>query len=150
MLDGITALIDHSLLQTNTRSGIEPRYQILETVREFGLERLASSGEAEECLVRAAHAAYILALASPVCDWPFAAGYVGALTRLDAELDNVRAALEWAERAGDTELGLRLAESMGYYWMMRGHFRKGATGWSAHCARRMRRDQRWMTRELAR
>ena len=125
VVDGITALIDHSLLRQSAGPGNEPRYQMLETVREFGLERLAASGETEEYAVRGAHAAYALTLAEPVREWPFPSGYLGVLTRLDAELDNVRAALEWAERVGEAELGLWLAGSMGYYWMMRGHYREG-------------------------
>lgn len=123
VLDGVTALIDHSLLRVIP--GPEPRYQMLETVREFGLERLAASGADEQSAVRAAHAAYVLALTGPVREWPFAPGYMEALTQLDAELGNIRAALAWAESSGDAELGLRLAGSMSYYWMMRGHFREG-------------------------
>jgi predicted ATPase/DNA-binding CsgD family transcriptional regulator len=125
VIDGVTALIDHSLLHRAPDPAREPRYQMLETVREFGLERLATSGEAEEHAVRAAHAAYMLSLTAPVHDWPFAPSYVSSMTRLDAELDNMRSALGWADRRGDAALGLRLAGGMGYYWMMRGQFREG-------------------------
>ena len=125
VLDGVAALIDHSLVYRSPDLAREPRYQMLETVREFGLERLASSGEAAERAVRAAHAAYMLSLTVPIHDWPFAPGYVSAMTRLDAELDNIRSALEWADRQDDAALGLRLAGGMGFYWMMRGQFREG-------------------------
>ncbi|MCA9864201.1 MAG: hypothetical protein KC432_14305, partial [Thermomicrobiales bacterium] len=127
VIDQITALIDQSLLQGPGGSAGEPRYSMLETVREFGLERLAAAGETEDHAVRAAHAAYMQSLTEPVHDWPFAASYVRAMARLDVELANVRAALEWADREDDAALRLRLAGSMAYFWMMRGHFREGFT-----------------------
>jgi predicted ATPase len=124
-LDTLTALIDHSLLLPMTEAGDEPRYQMLETVREFGLERLEARGEAEERAVRADHAAYIQVVAAPVRERQFAPGYALVLSRLDSELDNVRAALTWAVAAGEAEIALRLASTMGAFWIFRGHFREG-------------------------
>jgi non-specific serine/threonine protein kinase len=97
---------------------------MLETVREFGLEQLVAAGAAEERAVRAAHAAYVMTLAEPLFDRPYAA-FEAALSRVDAELDNVRAALAWAEAAGEVELGLLLAGAMINYWANRGHYREG-------------------------
>src|SRR4029453_11618421 len=108
--------------QVDEADGDEPRYQMLETVREFGLERLRASGDAEERAVRAAHAAYALALAEPVQARRLAPGYEKGMARLDVEQGNIRAALGWAEEAGEVELGLRLAGAMGSYWLVRGHY----------------------------
>ena len=102
-VEGLSSLVEQSLLRQSSGPGDEPRYQMLETVREFGLERLKESGSGEERAVRAAHAAYALKLAAPVRERQFAPGYNLVLARLDAELDNIRAALEWAELAGEAE-----------------------------------------------
>src|SRR5215210_2646427 len=88
VLDGIASLIDQSLLRHISGPTSEPRYSMLETVREFGLERLEESGE--ERAVRAAHAAFFQALASEVRARQFAPGFEQVLTQLDTEHDNVR------------------------------------------------------------
>jgi non-specific serine/threonine protein kinase len=124
VLDGIISLVEMSLLrQVGGPLDEQPRYQMLETIREFGLERLAASGE--EARARSAHATDILNLAEPSYEGIFAPGYERILARLDAEHDNVRAALAWAEAAGDAELGLRLAGAMTAFWVVRGHYREG-------------------------
>ena len=134
-MDGITSLIDHSLLRQSVAFSDEPRYQMLETVREFGLERLKASGETEDFAVRAAHAAHALALAVSQWEREFTPGFEEMLARLDAERDNIRAALGWAEEAGEAEIGLRLAEAMSFYWLLRGHFHEGR-GWLERALRR--------------
>jgi non-specific serine/threonine protein kinase len=106
---------------------------MLETVRAFGLERLIESGEEPTAL--AAHAVHVLSLAGQVRERLFAPGFDRVLAALDAEHDNVRAALTWAETAGEAEIGLRLAAAMGSYWVFRGHFREG---------------RRWLERALVR
>jgi predicted ATPase/DNA-binding CsgD family transcriptional regulator len=154
VVEGITALIDHSLLQQSAASGDEPRYRMLETIREFGLVRLAAHGE--EHAVRSAHATDILNLAEPSYEGIFALGYERILARLDAEHDNVRAALAWAEAADETELGLRLAGAMTAFWVVRGHYREGqgwlerALGWGEPAATAARaralNGAGWLTR----
>jgi predicted ATPase/DNA-binding CsgD family transcriptional regulator len=127
-LAGVVSLVETSFIEpVSGAAADEPRYRMLETVREFGLERLAVSGEAEERAVRVAHAAYALTLAEPLLDRPYAS-FEAALARVDAELDNVRAALGWAEAAEEVELGLQLAGAMVNYWANRGHYREGR-GW---------------------
>ncbi len=124
MIDVVQSLVENSLLRQ--QGGLlpeEPRFRMLETVREFGMERLATSGE--EPGVRAAHAAYFLEIteqASALIDGP---EYERELDRLDAEHDNVRAALEWSITSGETDIALRLAEAMARYWAVRGHYREG-------------------------
>jgi len=127
VFDGIASLVEMSLLrQVGGPLDEQPRYQMLETIREFGLERLAAHGEGHAA--RSAHATDILNLAEPSYEQIFAPGYERILARLDAEHDNVRAALAWAEAAGDAELGLRLAGAMTAFWVVRGHYREGR-GW---------------------
>lgn len=136
MLDVVQSLLEKSIVRHVEGSVVEePRYRMLETVREFGLEQLAASGE--EATVRAAHAAVVLEMAEELSEQVWIPGYERVLARLDAEHDNVRAALEWAEAAGAHSLGLRLARAMINFWVVRGHFREGrawlerALGWGA-------------------
>ena len=103
----------------STRAG-EPRYAMLETVREFGLEQLAASGE--DGAVRARHAAWCLALAEGGEPHPWSGPAQGRwLDRLEGELANLRAALAWLEETGDGETGLRLAGALGGLWLYRSH-----------------------------
>ena len=98
MLEDLAALVDHSLVQRVDPVAEEPRYRMLETVREFGLERLAASGEEDE--VRRRHLIYLVALAEHLAERLWLPQAERVLARLDAEHDNVRAALAWAETAG--------------------------------------------------
>lgn len=123
-LDRVTSLVEKSLLrQLADPVGGEPRFLMLQTIREFGLEELAISGEEAE--IRAAYAGFFLALAEESHDRLFAPGYERVLARLDAEHDNIRAALTWALASGATETGLRLARALDNYWTLHGHFREG-------------------------
>ena len=122
-LDLIASLIDKSLLtQTEQPSG-EPRYGMLETIREFGLEQLAASRE--ETATRAAHAAYYLALAEeaePALTGPEQGAW---LERLAREHDNLRAALRWAVERGQIEMEARLCAALWRFWYVRGHLVEG-------------------------
>jgi predicted ATPase/class 3 adenylate cyclase len=127
---GLAALVDGSLVRTAEAGGGPdpgaPRFGMLETVREYGLERLAASGD--EAAARRAHAEHVLALAEEAGP-ALAGGEEGAaLARLEAEHDNVRAALAWALGGGDAALGLRLAGTVWAFWYLRGHFGEGR-GW---------------------
>jgi len=129
VLNGLGSLVDKSLLEPSDVHG-EPRFGMLETIREYALERLADSGEAE--VVRRRHANFFLALAEETEPKLDGAEQVAWLNRLETEHDNLRAALGWAlEREGacpepaegaDAELGLRLAAALGQFWFMRGHW----------------------------
>src|SRR5262249_38201081 len=119
VLDGVASLVDKSLLHQEEQASGEPRVRMLETVREYGLECLPASGEA--LAVRRAHADHYLALieaVEPVLTGPEQAVW---LNRLEAEHDNLRAALRWAEEGGETEMGLRLAGAVCQFWLIRGH-----------------------------
>ena len=123
VLDRVASLVDKSLLRREEPAGGEPRFRMLETIREYGLECLAASQE--ETAVRRAHAAYYLAVveaAAPALTGPDQALW---LDRLEHEHDNLRAALQWTEECGDAEHGGRLAGALCEFWLMRGHLREG-------------------------
>ncbi len=123
ILDGVASLIDKSLLQQIEQEDEEPRLVMLETIREFGLEALATSGEEE--ITRQAHAAYYLALAEkaePKIGGPQQAAW---LERLEREHDNLRVALQWLIDQGSRELALRLAGALRPFWAVHGPFSEG-------------------------
>jgi predicted ATPase/DNA-binding CsgD family transcriptional regulator len=118
--DGITSLVEKSLLHRGEGPDGEPRFSMLETVREYGLELLAASGEEAE--VRDRHAAWSLDLMERY--WVDDASWLedpSWLTRVEPDQDNVRAALVWLERTGDGVGLLRLAGATQPYWEVRGH-----------------------------
>src|SRR5437773_2226527 len=90
VLDGLALLVDNSLLRREEDVDGEPRFVMLETVREYALERLEGSGEAE--LVRRRHAEYFLALAETADAQNQRTGQGAWLAGLDADHDNLRAA----------------------------------------------------------
>ena len=122
VLDGLTELVDHALVARVGESA-EDRYEMLETVREYGLEQLAELGEAEQ--VRAAHAAHFLDLASraeSALEGPDQASWVRLLA---AEHENLRLALGFFIERGRGEEALRLGSALWPFWARRGHLREG-------------------------
>jgi predicted ATPase/class 3 adenylate cyclase len=116
-LDTLQSLVDKSLLRVR-----EDRFWMLETIREYASERLASSPKADE--LRRRHAAHFLALAEEA--EPHLPAYRREwLDRLDREHDNLRAALDQLEAAGETELAFRLAGALSRFWLMKGHVVEG-------------------------
>lgn len=123
VLDGITALMNGSLIRHQQGSHEEHRFEMLETVREYGLEQLVSHGE--ESATRDAHTAWLLDLVEQA-----APGLVGAdqaiwLQRLEEELGNLRAALNWTLEHGDPVSALRLAATAWLFWFERGRTNEG-------------------------
>jgi non-specific serine/threonine protein kinase len=124
VLEGITSLLDKSLLRQEVGLDGEPRYGMLETVRDFGLERLTASGE--EGASRRRHAGYCLALARRAApDPPGGRMLEQCLWVLEAEHPNLRAALTWLAEHGETEACLRLACCLGQFWFQHGHLSEG-------------------------
>ena len=123
VLDGVVALVDQSLLRQSASGEAEPRYQMLETVREFGLERLASAGES--VLVRGQHSRYFLQLSEgrsrgiPILMDP------ETLARMAPEQDNARLALAWFEEQDDSDALLELSAMLYGLWLARGLHREG-------------------------
>src|SRR5215213_9065050 len=123
VLDGVRGLVEQSLLiQTEAPPG-EPRYSMLETIREFGWERLAASGE--ESATRSAHAAYYLALAEQAEPHLIASGSAAWVERLAIERDNLHTAVAWALRTGNAAAVLRLAGTILSFAYARGEPREG-------------------------
>lgn len=123
-LDIMTVLVDASLLRTAQEQGDEPRFAMLETIREFGLEQLRACGEAADAAER--HALHFLHVAETAAASQRGAGQVRHLTSLEAEQENLRAALSWAMTMPDqAELALRMADALFWYWYLHGHFSEG-------------------------
>ena len=120
VLQQISALVDKSLVQQRGSIQHEPRFTMLETVREYALERLEESGELER--LRRRHASYFLELAEEeerASRGPLQRAW---LDRLETEHDNLRASLEWSLTSqGDTELGLQLTGALSHFWYVREH-----------------------------
>ncbi len=116
LLEGVASLVDKSLLRQDVGPGGEPRFTMLETVREFALEQLAASGE--DAAIRERHASWCLALMEAAGgDLDTGRAQAAWLARLEAELDNLRAALAWFNAADDPVNVLRLFASVGYWPM---------------------------------
>lgn len=120
----IASLVDQSLVQPTAGPGGEPRFQMLETIREYGLEQLEAHGELEATQQR--HAAYFLALAEDAERKLRGRDQGAQLALLDQEHDNLRAALTWnLATPGRAESALRLAGALHWFWYLRGHYNEG-------------------------
>jgi predicted ATPase/transcriptional regulator with XRE-family HTH domain len=123
---GLASLIDQSLVvpeERGTKEMGDSRFRMLETLREYGLARLAASGEEEAA--RRRHFDYFLRLGEPAFQELRGPAQAVWLARIERELDNVRAALSWALAHGEAERGLRLTYSLFFFWRRHGHLREG-------------------------
>jgi tetratricopeptide (TPR) repeat protein len=122
-LDGVSSLLDKSLLRQEEGPEGEPRFVMLETIHEYARESLGASGEAEE--TRRLHTEYFLALAEgsePELTGPDQLAY---LERLEADHDNFRAALTWSLE-NEPETAFRLAGMLARFWEIRSDFSEGS------------------------
>jgi predicted ATPase/DNA-binding CsgD family transcriptional regulator len=119
VLDVIAALVEASLLRSETRADGTTRYRMLETIREFAEERLSASGEAEA--VRKRHAFYFMAFAERYELAELLPDGNQVLALLEAEHANLRAALAWLEDTDECGALLRLAGALGRFWTGRGY-----------------------------
>lgn len=126
VLEGVTALVDKSLLRPVDGAGGEPRFLMLETIRAFGQERLAASGEAEA--VRRRHANFFVDFAERADAALLGPAQLASLEELATEQDNLRAALAWSIDSRHPETALRLVAALTEYWWVRGDFAEGY-GW---------------------
>ena len=121
---GLAALVDHHLVRRLDDVG-ETRFTMLETIREFGLERLEECGEEPE--VRTCHATYVRDLVDALDPWVI--GHLPdsakVLDRLETEYPNISAALAWLRDTGDVSGLLDLAGVLEHFWHRRGHVREG-------------------------
>ena len=121
VLDQLALLVDKSLVVAD-ESGGRTRYRMLETVRQYALEKLGESGEADA--VRTRHRDHYTALAAPL-DAPAGSDYEQRLEQAEIEIDNLRGAFGWSCENSDVELALTLASSLLPLWQARGHVREG-------------------------
>jgi predicted ATPase/tRNA A-37 threonylcarbamoyl transferase component Bud32/Tfp pilus assembly protein PilF len=124
-LDGMSSMVDKSLVRQIETEGEEPRFVMLETIREYALERLTASGD--EAITRRAHAAYGLVLAEEVGSARVAAVIDSAewLDRCEREHENFRAALDWLCRKDEAQWGLRLGAALFQFWERREYITEG-------------------------
>jgi predicted ATPase/class 3 adenylate cyclase len=138
-LQQVAELLDVSLITVTEGADGEPRVGMLETIREYALERLEHSGDLD--VTRRRHAEFYAALAERVQGQLRGPAYLATVHRLEAELDNMRSALSWSldSRAGDTAdgdrpaIGLRLVQALAQFWYEHGHASEG---------------QRWLQRAI--
>ena len=121
VLDQLSLLVDKSLVVAENPGGAT-RYRLLETVRQYALEKLGESGEADA--VRSRHCDYYTAMAA-LLDAPARTDYEQRLEQAELEMDNLRSALGWSLENSDTERALSLASSLQPLWLTRGRMLEG-------------------------
>ncbi len=131
-LDGLASLMDKSLLRQEEQANDEPRFLMLQTVREYALDRLAASGEVER--IQHSHAACYLKFAEEAEGRLEGARQGEWLDRMEAEHDNLRAALWWSLEQDEEEVALRMCGALWPFWLVRGYLSEG---------------RRWMEETLA-
>ena len=123
LLDGLDSLVEKSLLRQRADSDGEPRFWMLETIREFALEKLESAGEADA--VRRRHADWFAELAEALDAESRTGDQAASIARLGDDHSNLRAAINRAREGRDGELLLRLATALWPFWSTRGYVAEG-------------------------
>jgi predicted ATPase/serine/threonine protein kinase len=123
LLDGTASMVDKSLLQQFEQANGESRFVMLETIREYALEKLKAS--LEEASTKRAHAAYCLVLAEEEASEKTGTEGAEWLERFALEHDNFRAALEWLTETGNADWGLRLGGALFRFWETREFITEG-------------------------
>jgi predicted ATPase/transcriptional regulator with XRE-family HTH domain/Tfp pilus assembly protein PilF len=122
--DGLSALLNKSLLREEFADGGERRLVMLETIREYGLEQLRATGEVADVHLR--HALYYLVLAETAAPKLHGPDQMAWLDRLESDHDNIRSALAWCFAEPTlVEIGLRIAGALVWFWQVRGYFGEG-------------------------
>ncbi len=132
VVDAVGSLVDKSLVRTVETADEEARFTLLETIREYALERLAEAGEVE--VSRHAHADFFVHFAETVEPFLYREEYGLWLDRLDEEYENLRATLAWSHDHGESDIFVPLTGALSPFWHMREHFLEG---------------QRWIDRAVA-
>ena len=130
ILDLLTLLIDKSLVVAENTGG-RTRYRLMETVRQYALEKLGESGEANQ--VRGHHRDHYTAMAA-LLDEPSSRERQRRVERAETEMDNLRAAFAWSREHDDTEDALRLVSSLQPLWLSRGRIMEGLSWYYAALA----------------
>jgi predicted ATPase/class 3 adenylate cyclase/DNA-binding CsgD family transcriptional regulator len=130
VLDQLSLLVDKSLVVVENHTG-RTRYRLLETVRQYALERLSESGEAD--CVRTRHRDHYTAKAA-LLDVPANTGHDRRLEQVEDEIDNLRAAFTWSRESRDVAQALQLASSLQLLWLARGRLGEGLSWFDAALA----------------
>lgn len=120
LIEGLASLLDKNLVKQDARSDGEPRFLMLETIREYALQQLVASYELDALQHR--HINYFVKLAEGAETHAFGREQVTWFDRLEMEFDNLRAALNWSQKS---ETGLRLAGALGWFFTERTHWSEG-------------------------
>jgi predicted ATPase/DNA-binding CsgD family transcriptional regulator len=131
VLDQLALLVDKSLVAAEESQGAT-RYRLLETVRQYALEKLGESGEADE--VRTRHRGHYTALAAKLDPDAAAIDPRPLIRHLEADIDNLRAAFSWSLELSDLEMALRLASALQPLWLSRCRMREGLAWFDAALA----------------
>lgn len=123
VIETLSALVDKSMVSTETLGNGGLRYGMLETLRAYGQDRLDATGNGADARLR--HARYFLSLARTADEKLEGPEQIEWSKRLAAEEDNLRAALGWSLRSGSTEIGLELAGRLGRFWNLHGDWMEG-------------------------
>ncbi len=127
LIDVLGLLVDKSLIVADD-TGVSMRYRLLETVRQYALEKLAASGEADG--VRTGHRDYFAMAASRLQSETHGDG-TPLIPWAEIEMDNLRAAYAWSCENADFETALAMVSALRQLWLKRGRFREGAMGFEA-------------------
>ena len=123
VIDGLGSLVEKSLIRQADGVGGEPRFVMLETIREFAIEQATSGGRWPA--LRAAHAAAFVELAETAGPMAMSEDKRVWLDRLEEEHDNLRAAIAWGVETGDADTALRITARLWRFWQMRGYLAEG-------------------------
>jgi predicted ATPase/class 3 adenylate cyclase len=123
VLEGVGSLVDRSLLRETEDAAGEPRFTMLATIREYALEHLLDTGDNEDLLRR--HALEFARFAEEADEGLRTGDQLLWFDRLEAEHDNLRAALDSSAASGDDETALRLGGALGWFWYTHGHALEG-------------------------
>jgi predicted ATPase len=146
MLDALGSLVSKNLVRQHATTNANTRFEMLETIREYGLEQLEASGEL--AMVRQRHATFFVALAEDAEPDLLTGRQVEWVRRLEADYDNLRAVMAWSRDGRiDRALGLRLAGALAWFWVLSGVAWE-ARGWVETMLRLPVGDQRARARAL--
>ncbi|MGD9711005.1 MAG: helix-turn-helix domain-containing protein [Thermomicrobiales bacterium] len=123
-IDALDHLLDSGLIERIARPASEPRFRILETIREYGMEQLGKHGELDEA--RTANAEFIYAYIADGAPPPCASEDNHWLARVDLEEANIVAAFDWICRPETAEWAVQFASAIGFYWEVRGPYVESA------------------------
>jgi predicted ATPase/class 3 adenylate cyclase len=122
-IDALAALVENNLVRAVEATDAESRFGMLETIREYGLERLVELGE--ESLIRRRHAEHWIHVGEQACDALSGPDQAKWSRLLELEHDNFRSALTWVLQSGEGQLGLQLGAALREFWRLGSHVSEG-------------------------